>query len=158
MAGVLIPLTKGLHAIVDPEDYERLMMWKWHATRSNSGWYARRSTNPGRVLLHWEVMGIEYKGRLDHINRNGLDCRRSNMRICDHAENLRNRRAWGPTSRFRGVCWDKQANRWRASITRGGICTSLGCFSSEEDAARAYDAAALQHPGVKRLNFPEEHR
>lgn len=93
-----------------------------------------------RVVAGEPPCGLE----IDHINGNGLDNRRANLRFVTHAQNLANQRPQqGRTSRFRGVCWLRRDQVWRAQIKSGGKTCYLGCFADEEDAARAYDASAV---------------
>jgi len=81
--------------------------------------------------------------QIDHINGDGLDNRRCNLRLATNTQNRRNGKAHSDgTSRFKGVCWDKFRGRWRADITFENRSIHLGRFHSETDAAIAYDAAA----------------
>jgi hypothetical protein len=95
---------------------------------------------------------------VDHVNGDGLDNRRSNLRVCTHAENARNQssRTRMSTSRFRGVVWAKDRRKWRAMIGDNGRTVHLGNFTDEIEAAQAYDRAAREMYGAfARLNFPE---
>jgi hypothetical protein len=96
---------------------------------------------------------------VDHWNRDTLDDRRSNLRICLRGQNNTNSRKRsrpaGTSSRFKGVSWRKQKGRWVAKIRKNDSHYFLGYFDSEEDAARAYDAAARRIFGeFARTNFP----
>lgn len=152
-----IPLTQGKVALVDAADYETLAQWKWRAERGGHTFYAGcgGGTYP-RMSMHRIIMG-DPKGMLvDHINHNGLDNRRSNLRICTRAENGRNRKPdlRVKSSRHKGVWWSTEKSRWLAKIYVNGKRICLGTFTVEDDAARSYDAAALVHHGAFAcLNF-----
>lgn len=159
-----IPLTKGLFAIVSPEDYDRLAAFKWYADKHDNTWYAvrwaRSKANPKkqyRVRMHREIMLVSDDRLVDHQNHNGLDNRPSNLRIATLAENGWNKRKTSAlcTSRFKGVCWWKQGHKWRAQGRLNGKQKIIGCFDNEEQAARAYDAWAVTAFGqFAALNFP----
>lgn len=152
-----IPLTRGLHAIVDAEDYEWLSRYKWHVTPSpRSGtFYARRSRGKGGVLMHREIMNPPEGMVVDHINGNGLDNRRCNLRICTQAENSRNScKHSDGKSRFIGVY--PHRDKWEVIVTHERKDHYGGSFTDEVEAARARDRLALQlHGQFARLNFPE---
>ncbi len=94
---------------------------------------------------------------IDHINGNGLDCRRCNLRYCTISENNANRMSRkGSSSQFKGVTYDKSRGRWNAAIEIDGKSKAIGRFLNETDAAKAYDAEAYKKYGqYARLNFPE---
>lgn len=143
-----IPLTQGKVAIVDAADYEWLMRWKWHARKKQNTFYASRDGGYMDdkhliIQMHRLIVGAELGQVVDHIDGNGLNNTRHNLRICTHQENLRNRSA---TSRnktgFKGVSLEPDTGKWRAKIKAGGKTIHLGVFATAEEAARAYDAAS----------------
>jgi hypothetical protein len=157
-AFVKLVLTQGKVALVDDVDTD-LVDFKWFAQKvkgkSSLRWYAdrhgpmtngrRRSVRMHRVILE-RILGrsLEKQEQVDHINHNGLDNRRSNLRLATCQENHYNRRSVSATksSSFKGVTFRKQKSKWEASIKVNGRTKYLGAFDVEEDAARAYDEAA----------------
>lgn len=102
-----------------------------------------------RHLLHRYIMRAGSGDYIDHRNRNHLDNRRSNLRVCKHTENMRNRKLHSSSkSGYKGVRFDKQRNLWRASITVDGKTIWLGRFTTPQLAAQAYDKASRRFHGV----------
>ena len=96
---------------------------------------------------------------VDHIDGNGLNNRRSSLRICTHRQNMWNSRPRGKGSKYKGVCWDKSRKRWIVVVRRGDLHIHLGRFDDEVEAARAYDRKAFELFGeFAYLNFPDEIR
>ena len=124
---------------VDSTDYDDLSRWRWHALvgRDSNPKYATRMDGSQRVLMHRYLMGLGFGDPLqvDHINRNGLDNRRSNLRIVTRAGNRQNLPSFPNTSsRFRGVYWDKDRQLWRVVCRLNRKHFRLGRFKSEEEA------------------------
>ena len=145
-----IELTQGQYAIVDDEDYEALMKYKWHAkfNKCNGGYYAVRSIKPSKEFIHRVVMNCPADMIVDHINHNSLDNRKSNLRIVTKSQNQMNRRKMvSNTSGVIGVRWHKRDMRWRASITALGRDMELGSFKSIEDATQCRRNAELKYYG-----------
>jgi len=148
-----IKLTKDKIAIVDDEDYKYLMQWEWYAFKTGNHWYAARSNNPGIVLMHREIVKTPEGLMTDHINHNGLDNRRENLRICTNQQNQWNQKLKGMSS-YKGVVWNKNAKKWYARIKKFGKIIHIGTFLDEEEAARAYDGKAKELFGkFANLNF-----
>ena len=144
-----IELTQGQVALVDDEDYVMLSQYKWHARRRDDV-YIPRWLNPAThipVPMHHMIMSAPDGLYVDHINRNPLDNRRQNLRLVTHRQNCLNRRRWGKTSEYRGVCWSKKGNAWVAQITVRRNVMDLGRYCTQEDAARAYNIAAREFLG-----------
>lgn len=167
---VLVPLGgkkyPGRFALVDPHDADRVLSERWHATNvcPNRGdreilYATGRLTSGGYAYLHRFILGItDRHTKVDHINHNGLDNRRCNLRIGSHQQNVFNRRPnLHATSQYKGVHWVKSRERWRAKIRFNGHAIHLGDFESEREAAEVYDGAALMLFGSRAyLNFPDE--
>jgi hypothetical protein len=154
-----IKLTWGKYAIVDAEDYESLNRYRWCAIQTGRNWYAKTLDRNGIILSMHRVITNAPKGLfVDHINHNSLDNRRSNLRLCTHAQNQQNTKPRsGGTSKYKGVHWEKARNKFRARITYNRKGIHLGMFDSEIDAAKAYDKKARELFGqFAYLNFPEE--
>lgn len=144
-----IPLTRGLVAIVDDEDYPRLAQHKWSSSHVRSRTYALREVRDGqRLYMHREIARPGIGRQVDHVNGDGLDNRRANLRLASGSQNRANtvRRSHN-TSGFKGVSRQKGDRRWRAQITVGGHNLYLGDFAGPREAARAYDQAALKFFG-----------
>jgi hypothetical protein len=159
-----VPLTRGYVALVDDEDYERVMAaGPWYAERDRSAIYAVGCNK----RMHRFLMGLERGDRriVEHINHDGLDNRKSNLRIATVAENNRNRRkitTWRGrpvASPYKGIHASPSRKMWYADIYVKGKLISLGSFADQKDAALAYDKAAREHYGeFAVLNFPQEAR
>jgi hypothetical protein len=158
-----IPLTKGLFAIVDPDDYDRLVNFNWHARKSTYTHYAVRSIKIGKnkikvECMHHIIIDIPPGLFCDHINHNGLDNRKANLRPATLAQNIRHRRKFKSPSRskYKGLTWRKKENAWHVRITVHYKRIFLGSFKDELEAAHAYDRAAKQFYGdFATLNFPQ---
>jgi hypothetical protein len=157
-----IHLTEGKFAIVDPGDFYWLNNFDWVTKKGNKSFYAVRFDNdcakwPKMVSMHRQIMDFPKGLLVDHRNLDGLDNKRSNLRIatyCQNNCNIKTSKA-GCSSQYRGVHWDKQSKRWRVHLQSEGKWIGVGYFDSEIDAARAYDKAALEyHKEFARLNFP----
>jgi len=152
-----IPLTRGLFAIVDAEDYPALSRYTWFAEGTEKNYYAVRKENGKSIKMHRQITGAPDHLVVDHIDHNGLNNRRANLRVCTFAENCRNLRSTGPkTSKYKGVHRHKRLKKWAAQITCNKKTHHLGYFADELDAARAYDRAANRYHGrFAALNFPQ---
>ena len=154
-----IPLSQGYYAIVDAENYEWLMQWKWTALICRGIVYAKRSSVYKKrntpILMHRQIMGTPKNMKTDHCNGNGLINTHDNLRVCTHAQNMRNQYIRnGLSSKYKGVSWDKRYEKWQAYITINRKKRHLGYFISELEAAYAYNAAALKYYGeFARLNI-----
>ena len=144
-----IPLTHGKVALVDDEDYPELSKFKWYAhkmgTKISNKWYATRAPTCGigrqlTLRMHTVILGTQQGLEIDHINGNGLDNRRENLRAVTRRENCQNLHI-PKTSKFPGVDWNKYHRKWRATIRFAGKKRFLGYYDSEEAAARRYRIA-----------------
>lgn len=148
-----IELTRGKYAQIDNEDYEYLSQFKWYAEKKKCGrYYARRSIITKGVKkgawMHREIMGPPREMSIDHINGDGLDNRRENLRTCTHQQNMCNRKSRkDSTSKYLGVSWEKSKKRWRAGIAANGKNKKLGRFKTELEAAIIYNIAARKYFG-----------
>ena len=152
-----IPLTQGKFAIVDAEDYDWLSRYDWFAMKSKQTYYAHRHSNGKILSMHREIMRAPKGMICDHKNHNGLNNRKSNLRICTIRQNARNRQArTGCSSGYKGVYWSKRYKKWRARISFECRRIHLGNFFDEIKAALAYDDKAAELFGeFACLNFPE---
>jgi len=151
----------GLFALVDEEDFFRLSLFRWFASRPAGcrSPYAVRTDGRSKIAMHREILRAPL---VDHVNGNTLDNRRQNLRAATVAQNLWNRgkplrRGFeGQASGYIGVHRYKRTDRWIARISVNGRRLNLGVFADPAEAARAFDRVAREHRGeYARLNFPE---
>lgn len=150
--------TRGFVAIVDIDDYELVSQYKWCAQKNYRTFYAQRNVklDSGYTTqyMHTLITGFPH---VDHINGNGLDNRKENLRETNNTLNRANsRKRLGCTSKYKGVNWYAATGKWRAQININHRAIHLGYFFNEEDAAKAYDRKALELFGEHaKLNFLE---
>lgn len=155
-----MPLTRGLVAVVDADDAERIGAHKWLAIPSKNTAYAGRFQGKRLILMHRAISDAVDGVLVDHEDGNGLNNRRKNLRHCDHQHNLFNRRKLAAaSSQYKGVSWHKGSRRWAANITAHNKLLYLGSFDVEEAAALAYNRAAVRYFGdFARLNEIPSHK
>lgn len=150
-----VPLGHGRFALVDKADFERVNEITWHRVTRHKTEYAQGTLENKKIYLHRFVMDAVVGQQIDHANGDGLDCRRSNLRVATHGQNQQNRSVRRDCkSGFKGVQWEARTGRWRARIIVARKVIRLGRHATSEEAARAYDNAALEHFGeFALLNF-----
>lgn len=150
-----IALSQGKFALVDDEDYQDLSQEKWYALRDSNTFYAARGIRIDKKKsieqMHRRILGLKRGDgkHTDHINGDGLDNRRNNLRIATNIQNGQNRtiRQSNNTSGFKGVCWYKKDKKWVAQIQINSQHKHLGYYKSKIDAATAYNRAAIKYFG-----------
>lgn len=165
----LIELTHGYHAIVDDDDFEAVNQYQWNTAGPrplHRSFYAQRATvlpsgKRGSQLMHlflWERWGLKRPPTIDHVNGNGIDNRRSNLRAATNVQNLANQppRRHNPLG-LKGVIFDAFCGLYKASIMVHGRQMNLGRFKHPDAAARVRDQWAFAIYGdFAYLNFPRD--
>ena len=158
----------GRHIVqLDEEDWDKVSQYKWYLMRGHSTYYAKRNlprradgSRPAPISLHRDLAGCPKGMMVDHINGNGLDNRKENIRICTMSQNMMNRSKTVQNSTgFKGVykTGDSKLNPYSAKIQKDGKVYCLGHYSAAEEAARSYDRKAIELFGeFAVLNFPIE--
>jgi hypothetical protein len=147
-----IKLSQEQYTIVDDDDFNRINRFsKWYANKDHkyNRYYAichDPNNNKRIIAMHRFILDLKYGDRVhvDHINGNGLDNRKINLRICNHSQNQANCNIQSGTSQYKGVSYYKRISRYCASIRCNGNVYYLGAFTNEREAALAYDKKAKE--------------
>jgi hypothetical protein len=137
-----IPLSRGLFVMVDDEDYTELNKYKWCAGKGKNTFYAIRNIRKENgeyttILMHRAIMNISLNMQCDHIDGNGLNNCKDNLREVTNRQNAQNNHT-NKTSKYPGICWLKRDKRWQARIRFNGKRKYLGNYMHELDAYNAY--------------------
>ena len=151
-----IPLTQGQYALVDDEDFDFLKNRHWQAQFRDikkgyvvyaKGVIPRGTKGYKTIWMHRLILNAPKGMEVDHINGNGLDNRKENLRCVSRRQNTQNRKNQKKYSEFPGVTWDKSRNKWKADIHIKGSNLFLGRFDDEREAAKAYERACRELVG-----------
>lgn len=157
-----ITLTNGYIVAIDDNDFDWLNQWSWRGNKQTNGdVYAETDNYVGGkriiVKMHRLIIGVtDSKVLVDHVDGNGLNNQRNNLRPCTKSQNGMNRGTIRKNrlSKFKGVQWHKKGKKWVSEIVANKKKTYLGLFINEEDAAKAYDVKAKElHGEFANLNF-----
>jgi hypothetical protein len=146
-----IQLTQGYEAIIDDKDFALVSKYNWYY---NDG-YAKAYHKGKRLRMHRLILNAKNGQQVDHQNRNRLDNRHSNLRICTLQENNRNiSMRKDNTSGYKGVSLDKSTGHWKPLIHVDGKAKTCGQFKNKHHAALAYDLWAVDlHGEYASTNF-----
>ena len=150
-----IELTQGKVALIDDEDWSLIKDYRWRADKKGRTYYAvayvrgSGKKNYRQIYMHTLIMTPKDGEEVDHVDSNGCNNQKYNLRVCSGEQNKRNKQKQqgNYTSKFKGVYWFKRANKWRAQINVANKSIHLGYFLEENDAAKAYNIAALRYFG-----------
>lgn len=137
----------NLYFIIDEEDYNLVSRYTWYLAKRHKNYYVITGSGNNKILLHRLILNvIERNIHVDHINHDGLDNRKLNLRICSNTENRRNQRKRKNTSsKYKGVYWDKSKKKWAVIVTFEKKKYFLGRFNDEIDAAKCYNEFAKKY-------------
>jgi hypothetical protein len=151
---MVIPLRSGERVLIDVDDYEKVSDYRWYyfrGTRPGVGYASTVRKIDGKnksCFMHRLIMGAQSGIEVDHINGDGLDNRKQNLRLCNKSQQAANT---GPnrcnTSGYKGVSFCRRENKWRSYITHNSKFRSLGYYETKEEAAFAYNEAARGYFG-----------
>jgi hypothetical protein len=148
-----LPISNGYSVLIDDEDLELVQQFHWQPDIRPWAIYAMRTAKKNgkqyKMRMHRLIMGVldDHYVKVDHKNGNGLDNRKENLRVCSNSQNLMNSVKPKGNNRFKGVYYRERNKKFQAMIKAEGKRLHLGLFTSEEDAARAYNDAALTYFG-----------
>lgn len=144
-----ILLTQGRIALIDDKDFPLVSEYKWHAYKSKDTYYAmtniKKNGKRTVLLMHRLILNAPEEMKTDHINHNGLDNRRSNLRLATCQQNNFNQKInkkKSSSSKYKGLYWNKSHRKWHVQICIDYKIHYLGSFDDEQEAAWAYDEAA----------------
>jgi len=143
-----IKLYNGRVALVDDDDFDLMNNYKWSIHKAGNVEYAR--SMPGKQYMHRMILNLnDPRILVDHIDHNGFNNTKENLRACNKSLNGANRKSANKNSLSKhvGVYWFKQTNRWHARVWKERKCYHLGYFKSESDAALAYNKKATELHG-----------
>ncbi len=150
-----ISLTQGKFALVDDSDYENIAKFRWQAIKQGYNYYAARTSKTingkrNTIRMHMVIMKTQKGMETDHIDGDGLNNQKKNLRVGSKSDNQHNRTKYRTnTSGFKGVTLDKYKSKvsFRAQIVVSGKKIYLGLFKTAEDAYKAYCVACVKHHG-----------
>ena len=153
-----IKLKDGTEILIDDEDYELVSQYKWHKVKYQTRYYIQTHVyilgKRNTTLLHRVIMKAKKGQQVDHINHNGFDNRKENLRFCSYKQNQQNRKQNYGKSPYKGEAWNSKYNKWKAHIGVDNKQIFLGYFGSEIEAAQEYDKKAEELFGeFAYLNF-----
>jgi hypothetical protein len=149
----MVPLTRGFVAQIDASDLHKVAGFNWFAVVQSYTVYAVRRVSGvkgrgSKISMHRQIIGATDEVQVDHVDLNGLNNRRKNLRIATPQQNCFNRRKTrANTSGFKGVCWNRKSRKWQAGIRINGRSMHLGLFETPELAYEAYCSAAKSSYG-----------
>jgi hypothetical protein len=153
---VKVPLTKGRMALIDYEDAALIFQRKWYVMTSyDTIFYAATCENGKHLFMHRFILKPPQSQIIDHINGDGLDNRRQNMRLASHSLNAMNADYPLGASGYRGVSWNAAKKKWIAVHYGDDDRKQIGSFNTAEAGAQAYDLFVINKLGpTARTNFP----
>jgi hypothetical protein len=159
-----IPLTKGKVALVDDEDYEMLVdVGSWHSHRSRHVEYAEHITphdangKQTTIMMHHLIMCVPKGMQIDHIDGNGLNNQKNNLRVVTNRINQMNRK-WQRTSQYPGITWERRRKHWVAQAQIDGKHIHIGSYPTEELAHQAYLNRVMPLEENIKRNCYEKHK
>lgn len=145
----IVTLTKGHRCVIDAKDVSLVSSYSWYAEEKKTTVYAKTSYRDGEkyksIFMHRLLLRPDDGKFCDHIDHDGLNNRRSNLRVCTIRENLANSRLRATSSSgYKGVYWEKDRGKWRAQIGFNGKKIKLGRYDTPEEAHKAYVKASQE--------------
>ena len=138
------------YAMVDDDDYDFLIQYKWYGVQQRGeNWYAILSSSRyGASRMHRLITNVQKGQVVDHIDHNGLNNQKNNLRVCTMSENCKNTSSRkDSTSKYLGVSFHKMTKKWQASVYNNQTQIYIGLFKNEIDAAKAYNESAKKYHG-----------
>ena len=143
-----IELANGEIAIIDEEDWLLVAQYKWRLLEKRYTKYAQANIKKNgkwrTMRMHRLIMNCPRNIQIDHIDHDGLNNRKSNLRFATNQQNNFNRKGYDTSSKYKGVTWRTKLKKWEAQIQTKGKSKYLGYYANENDAARAYNKMAVQ--------------
>ena len=132
-----IKLTQGQETMVDDDDFEKLNKYKWHVLKGRRTFYAVRTSRESKIMMHRVICNVPKGMQVDHIDGNGLNNCKSNLRIVTSRQNNQNKHI-KKSSIYPGVSWCTSRKKWRSDIEINGKQNFIGRFNVEVNAYNAY--------------------